>query len=111
LFFNRLISLKLSEINRWYGQINLLNSLKTKLYKLSFIELWHDFEFFSVKNSQSSLENPISLNHTTASARFKILIDLKGILSWLELEEFKFGWLGRATIKFVVLVPLVVFLV
>jgi len=30
-----MISLKSSEINKYYGQINLLNSLKTKLYKLS----------------------------------------------------------------------------
>jgi len=36
LFLNRLISLKSSKINRLYRQINLLNSLKTKLYKLSF---------------------------------------------------------------------------
>jgi len=40
------------------------------------------------------------LNHTIASDKLKILIDLAGILAWLELEELEFGWLGRATIKF-----------
>jgi len=55
LFFNQLISLKSSETNLLYRQINLLNSLKTKLYKLSFREMRHDFEFFSAKNNHSSL--------------------------------------------------------
>jgi len=27
------------------------------------------------------------------------LVDLGGILAWLELEELVFGWLGRATIR------------
>jgi len=63
LFFNRLISLKSSEINRLYGQINLLNSLKTKLYKLSLIELLHNFQFLRVKNSQSSLKNSLFESH------------------------------------------------
>jgi len=57
LFFNQLISLKSSEINRLYEQINMLNSLKAKLYKLR-----DDFEFLSMKNNHSSLENSLSLS-------------------------------------------------
>jgi len=57
-----MISLKSSEINKYYGQINLLNSLKTKLYKLS-LESWGTiFEFLSAKNNHASLENSLSLS-------------------------------------------------
>ena len=98
-FFNRVISLKSSEINKLYGQINLLNSLKTQLYKLAFRELRHNFEFLSVKNCHSYLEIPLSKWHN-CSGRLKILVDYGGILAWLELEELKFCWLGKATIRF-----------
>jgi len=100
LFFNRMISVKSSEINKLYEKFNRLISLKTKQYKLSFRKLRHDFEFLSVKISHSSMENTFSLNHTAASVRLKILVNLGGILAWLELEELEFGWLGRATIRF-----------
>jgi len=61
--------------------------------------LGHDFEFLNAKNNHSSLENSLSLNHTAASGRLKILVNLGGILPWLELEELEFGLLGRATIR------------
>jgi len=39
------------------------------------------FEFLSTKTYHSSLEN-LSLNHTVASGRLKILVDLGGIFAW-----------------------------
>jgi len=56
LLFNRLISLKSSEINKLYRQINLLNSLMTKLYKLVLREMRYNFRFLSAKNSDAKLE-------------------------------------------------------
>ena len=62
LLFNQLISLKSSEINRLYEQINLLNSLMTKLYKLVFRDMSNNLRFLSAKNSDTNLENSHSVS-------------------------------------------------
>jgi len=54
----------------------------------------------SAKNCHSSLENSLSLNHTAASGRLQILVDLGGILAWWELKELVYGCLGKASIRF-----------
>jgi len=86
----RLIPLKSSEINKLYRQINLLNSLTNKIYKLVFREMGYDFEFLSVKNNHTLLENSLSESHS-CSCRLKILVDLGDIFAWLKLEEHMFG--------------------
>jgi len=73
------MSLKLGVINRLYKQINMLNSLMTKLYKLVFREIRYELRFLSRKNSHTYLENSISLNHIVA------VVDWR---SWLILEVF-----------------------
>ena len=110
MLFNRLISLKSSEINRLYEQINLLNSLMTKLYKVVLIDMRYKLRFFSVKNSHTILENSIYESHN-CSCRLKILVDLRGILAWLKLEEHVLDWLGRASIRFCCSCASIVFLV
>jgi len=67
----------------------------------------YNFEFERKKQSYTSgkLSPSLSESHS-CSYRLKILIDLGGIFAWLKLEEHMFGWLGEASIDFVVLVPL-----
>ena len=96
LLFNRLISLKSSEINKLYRQINLLNSLMTKLYKLVLREMRYNFRFLSAKNSDAKLET-LSLYYIVWSCWSKIL---ETLFAWWKLEEYVFRWPGRASTRF-----------
>jgi len=50
-----------------------------------------DFEFLSAKKAIHQGKPLFLFNHTIESVRLKILVDLGGILAWLELEELEFG--------------------
>ena len=75
-----------------------------------FLKRWGtNWDFLSAKNSHTYVEKSPSESHS-CSCRLN-LVELGGILAWLELEEHMFGCLGRSFIRFCCSCASVVFLV